>query len=397
MLDYLLECLSLLLRWLHVITGIAWIGASFYFVWLDNSLEPPQANDLKAKGVSGELWAVHGGGFYNPQKYLVAPPFMPERLHWFYWESYSTWMSGFALFTLVYLFNPQAYLIDPRILPLTSLQATSAAIAFLVLGWLVYDLIVRIVGFAERKAGLAIAVFIALATYAATQIFAGRAAFLIVGAMMATIMSANVLFWIIPGQRKVIAAMKSGLPVDPLHGRRGKQRSVHNTYLTLPVLFCMLSNHFGRLSSHPHNWLVLILIMIAAVLIRQFFILRHKHVNNFWYVLGGASLLIIVLFWVRPPAVAQAERQSQGKIDPQRVLAIVHERCYGCHANQPTLIGGGAPKGIAFESIDDVQRNAAGIVNQVVALRNMPLGNITNMTEEERTILADWLAQLSSR
>ncbi len=247
---YLIDWVNLLLRWAHVITAIAWIGSSFYFVFLDNSLTPPSSDDLKAKGVDGELWAVHGGGFYHPQKYLVAPKRLPEHLHWFYWESYWTWITGFALFTVLYLFNASTFLVDKSVYDWSPGAAIGVSLSFLVVFWVIYDAICR--AFGQRSSGdlivgVLVFVFIVAASWIACQLFAGRAAFLLVGAMIATAMSANVFFWIIPGQRKVIAQMKAGQPVDPIHGQRAKQRSVHNTYFTLPVLVAMLSNHYGWL------------------------------------------------------------------------------------------------------------------------------------------------------
>ncbi len=388
---YWTEWASLLLRWLHVVTAIAWIGASFYFVWLDQSLEKPQSPDLVAKGVDGELWAVHGGGFYNPQKYLVAPPFLPKNLHWFYWESYTTWMTGLGLFTLMYLANPNTYLIDTRIRVLSPSVAVALALGFLVVGFIVYDLVCRI--FENRQGLLAVltAIFVALATVVATELFSGRAAYLLVGAMMATMMTANVFFWIIPGQRRVLAAMGAGLPVDPSHGRRGKMRSVHNTYFTLPVIFCMISNHSSQLYSHPDAGVILILVMGASVLIRQFFLLRHKGRLNFWYPAVGSALLLAVAFWVMPPKTLahQGPALNLGQ-SAERSFKILQDRCYGCHALKPTLMGGGAPKGIAFESPEDLEKYAALIYQQAVALRAMPLGNVTQMTEDERQILGQW-------
>ena len=245
---YLIDWLNLLLRWTHLVTAIAWIGASFYFVFLDNSLRPPQDPALSDKGVGGELWAVHGGGFYHPQKYRVAPATMPGNLHWFYWESYSTWLSGFALFTVMYLLNASTFLVDKTVFDWSPAAAICAALGFLVLCWVVYDIICR--SFGQRKNGdlivaAGVLAFVVAASWLACQLFAGRAAFLLVGAMLATTMSANVFFWIIPGQRKVVAQLRAGQPVDPIHGWRARQRSVHNTYFTLPVLVAMLSNHYG--------------------------------------------------------------------------------------------------------------------------------------------------------
>ncbi|MET0210857.1 MAG: urate hydroxylase PuuD, partial [Burkholderiaceae bacterium] len=313
--SYLLDWANLLLRWLHVIVAIAWIGASFYFVWLDNHLVKPAAGgDTAARGVDGELWAVHGGGFYNPQKYMVAPAHLPQHLHWFYWESYWTWMSGFALFALLYLFNADTYLIDKRVHDWTAPAAVGGALGFLAGGWLIYDQICRRFG---RKAdgsigndgvvlGL-IGAVIAAAAWGACELFAGRAAFLIVGAMIATMMSANVFFWIIPGQKQVIADMRAGRPVDPVHGQRGKQRSVHNTYFTLPVLIAMLSNHYGMLYSHAHNWLVLVALMLAGALVRTWFVKRHKGANAWPLLVVVAGLLTGLIVWLAPrPATSTA-------------------------------------------------------------------------------------------
>jgi uncharacterized membrane protein len=276
--SYLLDWANLLIRWLHVIVAIAWIGSSFYFVFLDSSLTPPVDEDLKKQGVSGELWAVHGGGFYHPVKFALAPPKLPSHLHWFYWESYSTWLSGFALLAVSYLWNPRVYLIDPARMDWAPPAAIAAALAFLVVFWFLYDAVCRV--FSDREngdtiVGALVALLVVIASWLACHLFAGRAAFLLVGAMIATAMSANVLFWIIPGQRKMVAAIQAGEPVDPVHGKRGKQRSVHNTYFTLPVLFAMLSNHYSFTWSHPHNWVVLVMMMFAGAAIRQFFVLRH--------------------------------------------------------------------------------------------------------------------------
>ena len=276
--SYLLDWSNLLLRWLHVITAIAWIGSSFYFVFLDSSLTPPQDDELRRQGVSGEMWAVHGGGFYHPVKFAVSPPKLPGHLHWFYWEAYTTWLSGFALFSVSYLWNAGSYLVDKSLMDWSPAAAVAVALAFLVVFWVLYDVICRVFG--PRRNGDAIVgalvlVLVCVASWLACHWFAGRAAFLLVGAMMATAMSANVLFWIIPGQKKVVKSIERGEPVDPVHGQRGKQRSVHNTYFTLPVLLAMLSNHYGFLYTHPRNWLVLILLMFAGAAIRQFFVMRH--------------------------------------------------------------------------------------------------------------------------
>ncbi|MEY3446845.1 MAG: hypothetical protein RIR45_1600, partial [Pseudomonadota bacterium] len=306
--SYLLDWANLLLRWVHVITAIAWIGSSFYFVFLDSSLTPPVDEDLKRQGVSGELWAVHGGGFYHPVKFAGAPPQLPSHLHWFYWESYSTWLTGFSLFTVSYLWSAGTYLIDKSVMDWTPPAAITVALAFLVVFWLAYDGICRI--FAQRKngdaiVGVLVAVLVCVASWLACHWFAGRAAFLLVGAMIATSMSANVFFWIIPGQRTVVANIKAGEPVDPIHGKRGKQRSVHNTYFTLPVIFAMLSNHYSFLYTHEHRWVLLFVMMLAGALIRQFFVQRHGYhlgraANPWPFAAVGVVMILGVIIALRP-------------------------------------------------------------------------------------------------
>jgi len=396
-LGYAMDWVNLLLRWAHVIVAIAWIGSSFYFVWLDNSLTPPEDRALKDKGVGGELWAVHGGGFYNPQKYLGAPKKLPAHLHWFYWESYSTWLTGFALFTALYLFNAGTFLIDKNLMDWPPVAAVHAALGFLVGFWLIYDVLCRTVG---RKpgndallGGLVFAVVV-FASWLACQLFAGRAAFLLVGAMMATTMSANVFFWIIPGQRKVVAAMKAGQPVDPVHGQRGKQRSVHNTYFTMPVLFAMLSNHYPFVTGAKHNWVVLVLIMLAAALIRQFFVARHKtevagKPAPWGYAIVGVAILLGVAVWIAPapqPKVAAVVADTpQAKAEQWvHVQSIVQQRCVLCHnANL-------ANKGVRLDQPELIVQEAQRVYQQAVVLKAMPLNNATQITDAERATLAQW-------
>lgn len=389
--SYLLDWANLLLRWLHVIVAIAWIGASFYFVWLDNHLLKPEAPELKAKGVDGELWAVHGGGFYNPQKYMVAPPNLPQHLHWFYWESYWTWMSGFALFVLLYLFNAESFLIDRQVHAWAApWQAVLAALGFLAAGWLVYDQICRRFGHNKdgsigndgRVLGL-IAVFVVFAAWAACQLFAGRAAFLIVGAMIATMMSANVFFWIIPGQKQVIADMRAGRPVNPIYGQRGKQRSVHNTYFTLPVLIAMLSNHYGQLYSHAHNWLALLALMLVGVLVRTWFVKRHKGVNA-WPLIVTALAVLAGLILALAPAPRAPVAASAPAPTLAQVQAVIEQRCVMCHNAQL------AQKGMQLHTPELVEQHAQQIYQQAVQQRLMPLNNATQITEDERALLGRW-------
>jgi uncharacterized membrane protein len=391
---YWLDWANLLLRWAHVVVAIAWIGSSFYFVFLDSSLTPPQDPALKDKGVDGELWAVHGGGFYHPQKYLVAPKTLPDHLHWFYWESYSTWLTGFALFTVLYLFNAGTFLVDRSVFDWSPGAAIAAALGFLVAFWLFYDRICRWVGERDGRVGgdatvgALVLVFVVAASWAACQLFAGRAAFLLVGAMIATAMSANVFFWIIPGQRQVIAQMKAGLPVDPLHGQRAKQRSVHNTYFTLPVLVAMLSNHYGWLTQGAHNWLVLVLLMLAGALIRHSFVARHKALVQgrrvpWAYAAVGTALLLALAVGLAPaprPAVAQAPA------DWPAMKAVIEQRCLLCHNAQVPS------KNVALHTPALVARHAQAVYQQAVVLKLMPMNNATQITEAERELIRRWFA-----
>ncbi len=411
---YALEWVNLLLRWTHVVVAVAWIGASFYFVWLDNSLNPPADPALGAKGVGGELWAVHGGGFYNPQKYLGAPPQIPAHLHWFYWESYATWITGFALFTVLYLFNASTFLIDPSVFDWSAHAAVISALGFLAGFWLIYDLICRTLGRGPQGdilAGAAVAGVVVASCYLACHLFAGRAAFLLVGAMMATTMSANVFFWIIPGQRKVIASIQAGQPVDPVHGRRGKQRSVHNTYFTLPVLFAMLSNHYGWAYMHEQNWLVLVLIMLSGALIRQFFVARHKTARDglaapWHWAVASVVVMFGVAVWLapshNPPAhheaaapvaggaaatAASAGQAVAGNPLFAQVNTIIEQRCAMCHNAQL------ASKGVDLHTPTLIVRHAQQIHQQAVLLRAMPMNNATRITEAERETIGTWFKQ----
>ena len=392
---YVLDWANLLIRWLHVITAIAWIGSSFYFVFLDNNLLKPKSADLLEKNVDGAMWAVHGGGFYNPQKYMVAPPKIHTKLHWFYWESYSTWLSGFALFTLLYLWNAGTFLIDKSLMDWSPLMAGSAALGFLVGFWFVYDAICRIFGFRQNGelivAGLML-VTVALSCWLANQLFAGRAAFLLVGAMIATAMSANVFFWIIPGQRKVVEAMTSGEAYDnvalSIHGKRGKQRSVHNTYFTLPVIFAMLSNHYSFLYTHELRWIVLFAMMFAGALIRQYFVQRHAYhlgrARNPWPFAAVGVVLILGVMMLIKPAPAAVTQATQAPVTFAQVKPVLDQRCTTCHGEAVQM------KGIRLDQVAAIKTNAQGIFQQVAVTRQMPMNNATGITEEERSLIKRW-------
>lgn len=396
---FIVDWLNLVLRWLHVITAIAWIGESFYFVALDNGLKPPTDPRLRERGVFGELWHVHGGGFYNMQKYLVAPAAMPEDLHWSKWPSYTTWMSGFALFTVLYLYAPDTYLIDKNVLDIGPVVAIASALGFLAAGWLFYDTLCRRLGQRDRVLGVCVGLYVLAAAWLSCHIFAGRAAYLITGAMLATIMSANVFFVIIPGQRKMVAALLRGEKPDPIYGKRGKQRSVHNTYFTLPVVFVMISNHYAMTYTHPYNWAVLAIIMLAGALIRQFFVLRHRGRVLWSLPVAGAVLMCAAFAWTlpRPPAgIASGNGSANTVLHISDIRPIIEQRCVQCHAAHPTMMGS-APAGVLLDSADGIARNAQRIYQQTVLTKAMPLGNATRMTDAQRAQLAQWFAQGAQR
>jgi uncharacterized membrane protein len=339
---------------------------------------------------------VHGGGFYNPQKYMVAPAELPADLHWFKWEAYSTWLSGFALLTIVYYFNAQAMMVDRTVADLSSWQAIGTGLGSLVVGWVFYDLLCRSkLGKHDLAFGAVIFAFLVAASWVLTHILSGRAAYIHVGAMIGTIMVANVAMVIIPGQRKMVNAMRAGDKPDPIYGIRGKQRSVHNNYFTLPVLFIMISNHFAMTYRHAHAWAVLGMIMAAGVFIRHFFNLRHKGRIEWKYPAVGVLLLLAVAVAIAPraPAPVAARASGAGVQHAQfaQVQGIIAQRCVSCHAAHPTQPGfASAPAGVALDNAQGIHQNAARIYQQAVQLKAMPLANMTNMTDAERAQLASW-------
>jgi len=390
---HLIDVLGMLLRWLHVIAGIAWVGSSFYFVWLDDSLDAPPADSEEArKGVSGELWAVHGGGFYNPQKYLVAPARLPEKLHWFKWEAYTTWLSGTALLVVVYWMRAQAMMVDPSVAALTTAQAVGIGIASMVVSWVVYDLLCRS-PLGRHDGALAVVVFglLTLLAWELSRTLGGRAAYIHVGTSIGTIMAANVFFVIIPGQRRMVEAMKAGLKPNPVDGARAKQRSVHNNYFTLPVVFIMISNHYSATYGHPYSWAILALIAAAGVMIRHFFNRRHKGFFAWQYLAASAAVLGVVALWTAPHI--RPLPPVEGPVTFNRVRAIVGQRCVACHSQTPTFTGiTQPPAGVILTGPDGVIQNAQRIYQQVVVTGIMPLGNATQMTDQERAVIAAWIA-----
>lgn len=391
--SYLFDWLSLLARWLHLITGIAWIGASFYFIWLDNHLLAPADPALRAKGVGGELWAVHGGGFYNSQKYRVAPAELPPVLHWFYWEAYSTFLSGLFLLCLLYYGHAEVYLIDPAVATLSKPVAIGLGAAFLPLGWLVYDGLCRALGSRAKTLSVILALLLSAAAWALCHLFNGRGAYMEFGAMLGTIMVANVFFVIIPGQRQMVAAKRSGAEPDPRYGIAGKLRSTHNTFFTLPVLFVMISNHYAMTFGARNNWLVLIALCAAGTCIRLYFVARHKaHERS-----GRTSPAFAILAVVIIAGVAFALAPSQPASGPasaarfDRARAIVTQRCVPCHSSHPTQSGfAAAPNGVLLDTPEHIVTHLPQMVQQVQT-RAMPAGNLTGMTEQERAELLDWM------
>ncbi len=394
---YALDWLNLLVRWFHLTAGIAWIGASFYFVWLDNHLVAPPPDEAQ-RGVAGELWAVHGGGFYQNQKYMTGPRDEPltQNLHWFYWEAYSTWLSGFALLAIVYWAGASSFLIDKSVLDIGVSAAIALSVASLVVGWLVYDALCRVFEKSPAALWTAIGVFLLVADYALFHIFGARAAYIHVGAMVGTIMVANVLFVIIPGQKRVVAQLRAGEKPDPRPGMLGKMRSVHNTYFTLPVLFIMISNHYPMTYGGTYGWLVLAFIAVAGVLVRRFFILTHKQRYVIALPIAAAFAVLAVAVAVAPrePVVATGTGAASSPVAFASVAPIVAERCAVCHAAHPTQSGfATAPMGVRLDTPQLIAANAERIREQAVTSNAMPLGNVTKITQAERALLGRWIAQ----
>jgi len=377
-----------MVRWLHFITGIAWIGSSLYFIWLDNHLEEPRNHDDTLIGVGGEVWSVHGGGFYHAQKYRVAPKRLPDTLHWFKWEAYSTWLSGMFLLGLVYFLGAEIYLIDRSVADLSIAEAIGIAVGFIVGGWIVYDLMCKSpLARDDRLFAVALLAMSSALAFGLCQLFSGRAAYILFGATLGTIMVANVFFVIIPGQKRMVAAAASGAAPDATDGLRAKLRSVHNTYFTLPVLFVMTSNHYAMTYSHEYNWAILIAISLAGALIRIYFVSRHK---------GGASLLPVVLAAILLALTAALIAPRSQSLDTatatfSQVRNVINARCTSCHSTAPVHPAfPAAPLGVVFDTDDQIRAEADRIYQQTVLTKVMPISNLTAMTDEERAIIADW-------
>jgi len=387
---YASDWVQLLLRWVHLITGIAWIGASFYFVWLDNHLLPPKAQKDADEGIGGELWAVHGGGFYVVRKFRVAPRTIPEPLHWFKWEAYSTWLSGFALLVVMYYVHADVYMIDRSVADLTPMQAIGISVGALIGGWIFYDQLCKRLGLErELLLGVAMVVFVAASAWGLSLVFSGRAVYMQIGAMLGTIMAANVAHVIIPSQRRMVQATERGVAPDPIDGLRGKQRSIHNNYFTLPVLFIMISSHYPMTYGNSRAWLVLVVILLLAAYVRHFFNLRHQG-RTVWAIPVTAALGALALAIAIAPAKPSTARAAPTFA---QVQAIVAQRCASCHAEKPIQPGFAvAPKNVMLDTPERIGASAQKIYEQAVTTRAMPIGNLTEMTDAERSTLAAWIA-----
>jgi uncharacterized membrane protein len=395
---FAIEWLNLLFRWAHLIVGVGWIGTSFYFIALDLSL---RKRDGQASGVFGSAWLVHGGGFYDVQKYTVAPKQLPDDLVWYKWEAYLTWVTGFALIILQYYYNASAYLIDPSVMALSNWEAIGISLVSLAGGWFFYNTVCKLfLGRSTMWLGVTVFMFIVAAGYGYTHVFSGRGAFIHVGAIVGTMMAFNVFRIIIPNQKKIVASLIAGEEPDPTLGQIGKQRSVHNNYLTLPVLLMMVSNHYPFITNHPQSWLVIAFILIAGACFRHFLNSHEaahgkpiEEVSNYsWALLVGA---IAVAFLVILTAPIERDISNVGNVRDANIIALSQKHCVSCHAAVPTNeFFTEAPKGVKLETVEELTRYAALIKAQAVDTDIMPLGNETGMTDQERAELAVWIANL---
>ena len=413
-----LDWISLFVRWFHVVAGVAWIGASFYFIWLDNNLRTPP-KWKQDKGIKGDLWAIHGGGFYEVAKYAYGPEKMPETLHWFKWEAYTTWLSGFALLIIVYYFGASAYLIDPSVNAMSPTTAISLGLGLIFGGLALYEFACRSpLAKYPLAFGIGLVALVCIVSYLSTQWFSGRGAYIHVGALIGTIMAGNVFFNIMTNQRKMVAAVANKKDIDPNWGASAKLRSVHNNYFTLPLLFIMISNHYPMTYQHPQNWLVLIAIMAAAAWIRHFFNLRHVGTTKPGILVSGAVAMLAIALWVSWPqspshtsneghedvslvdevgkkvTANNAVAQASSEVSNERVVSLITTHCVGCHSRTPTDdIFKVAPLGVVLDTWEDIERFAPQVVRRTTVTKDMPFLNKTKMTDEERQEIARWFAQ----
>jgi uncharacterized membrane protein len=386
---YVTDWLNLLTRWLHVIAGIVWIGSSFYFIALDNHLRPPQDEREREAGIGGETWEIHGGGFYNIKKYLVAPRVLPETLHWFKWEAYTTWLSGFALMIVLYYLNADTYLIDKSVADLSTGEAVAISIGLLAAAWIVYDVLCRLLAARPFVLAAVLLGFITVTAWGVSHLFSSRATYLQIGAMLGTMMVGNVFFVIIPAHWELVRAKEAGREPDPAANARGKLRSVHNNYLTLPVVFTMLSNHFPFTYGHSYSWLILVVLLVIGAWVRHFFNLRHLGRTVWWIPASAAIAIAVLAILIRPQSETAAGTPAVPFV---QVARIVDQRCAACHSQNPTKVDA-APRGIKLDTPEEIKAQASAIEQQAVQTQAMPLGNVTGMTRAERDLLGRWIAQ----
>ena len=395
---YLNEWLNLVIRFAHLITGIAWIGASFYFVWLDNHLQtPPQ--EKAEKGIGGDLWAIHGGGFYEVAKYKLAPPKIPSTLHWFKWEAYTTWITGFLLLSLMFYLGAETYLIDKRVADLTQLQAVLLGIGSIVIGVGIYEVLVHT---KLRSHGIILGIILLLVgtalSYGLTQIFSARGAYMHMGAIIGTIMAGNVFFGIMPSQRALVKAVEAGTAPDPAYGLNAKVRSTHNTYTTLPILFIMISNHYPMTFNHSANWLVLMVIVLITAAVRQYFVLRHFGQQKPLILVASVLATIVLACAIAPRSIDLTTEQQQQVVTDKQVSQIIEQRCNSCHSEKPSdAVFTIAPTGLVFSNIATIKQWAPRIKARVIDAKDMPFMNKTGMTSQERGQLARWLAKVDQK
>jgi len=386
---YATDWLNLLTRWLHVIAGIVWIGSSFYFIALDNHLRPPKDPRDAEEGVGGETWEIHGGGFYNIKKYLVAPRILPETLHWFKWEAYTTWLSGFALMIVLYYLNADTYLIDKSVADLSPGEAVAISVGLLAAAWVVYDVLCRLLAARPLVLAAVLLVLITIAAWGIGHLFSARAMYLQIGAMLGTMMVGNVFFVIIPAHWELVRAKQAGREPDPAANARAKLRSVHNNYLTLPVVFTMLSNHFPFTYGHSYAWLILVVLLVIGAWVRHFFNLRHMGRTAWWIPASAAVAIAVLAILIRPQNDSAA---GAATVPFAQVASIVERRCAACHSDHPTRVDA-APRGIKLDTAEEIKAEAQAIEQQAVQTKAMPLGNVTGMMQAERDVLGRWIAQ----
>ena len=392
---HIIEWLNLSVRWIHMITGIAWIGASFYFIFLENNLN--RTKNLREE-LAGNLWAVHGGGFYYLEKYKHSPKTIPKDLHWFKWEAYFTGISGFILLCIVYYYNANAYMIDPSVMALSSTQAIGIGIGSIVFSWIIYDLMCKSPLVKQQKAFAFISFILLVAlAYGLSQLLSSRAAYIHVGAIIGIIMVLNVFFVIIPGQKVMVSSALKGEIADPSYGEKALRRSIHNNYMTLPVLFIMISNHFPSTFGNKQAWLILAGLILVGVSVRHWFNLKGKKIANYWLLPFAIALLVALVIYTKPASKIIEQKNTStttNTISDMQAMQIIDKHCISCHSDKPTsTIFAQAPKGLALDNMPTIKANNAKIKAQTVNSMIMPLGNSTKMTEKERQTLGQWIEQ----